>query len=307
MKNALRRILTSVYGFRRWLLRQQWFHSTVLPAIPRPVRWFLRRAYFLPTDLLELVIGERDATIPPKSMIFTGSVDDFKSSGQALVGRLVECGCLIPTSQILDVGSGMGRLAVALTSYLDGARGSYEGLDIVPAGIEWCQENITARHPNFTFTLADVYNKEYLPSGHLKAAEYRFPYASDSFDLVVLNSVFTHMLPAEVENYMGEISRVLRPGGHCYATFSLLDEESRKSMEAGHSDLRFEHHSGPCWVVDHKVPELAAAYEAEYVQDLYERHGLGEGYTVRYGRWSHRPFVDGEPDHVQDVVIGRRR
>lgn len=307
MKKVLRHVLTQFYELRRWLLCQQWFHATVLPAIPRQLRWLLRKLYFLPADLAEFLLGDRDEMVPPKSKIFTGAVDDFRSSGQDLVKRLVGFGCLTPGSRVLDIGSGMGRLAVALTAYLDPEQGSYEGLDIVPEAIDWCRKHISSRHPRFTFTLADIHNKEYLPTGSLKADEYRLPYADDSFDLVVLSSVFTHMLPDEVANYMAEIGRVLRSGGHCYATFSLMDDESEKAMDAGQSRLRFERHLDSCWVVDHKVPELAVAYDSGYVQDLYERSGLAAAYSVHHGSWASRPSLHGrDPGFEQDQVLGRK-
>lgn len=304
MKTVLRRILSSVYGLRHWLLKQQWFNGRVLPAIPRPIRWFLRRLYFLPADGLERVLGSRDPLIPPRSEIFTGSVDDFAASGVALRGRLVEFAGLTPESRVLDIGCGMGRLAVALTGYLDGARGSYEGLDIVPAGIASCRERISSRYPNFRFTLADVYNKEYQPGGSAKASEYRFPYEDESFDIVVLASVFTHMLPEDVEHYMSEIARVLAIGGRCYSTYSLLDEESLRTMAGRRSELRFERYDGGCWVSDRKVPELAVAYESGYVRALHERHGMSGSYAVHHGNWAHRGPAD--PEFTQDVVVACR-
>jgi SAM-dependent methyltransferase len=305
-KGLLRQVLIGVDAARRWLLEQQWFNATVLPAIPRPVRWLLRKIYFLPADLLEGLLGLREDMVPPRSMNFTGSVGDFKSSGETLVSRLVDYGCLTPTSRVLDIGCGMGRLAVGLTSYLD-PRGSYEGIDIVPNAITWCRENISPQHPNFSFTLADIQNGEYQPAGQVKAVDYRFPYADDTFDLVVLTSVFTHMMTDEVEHYMAEISRMLKPGGRCYSTYSLLDDESLKSIEAGQSSLRFERHSGPCWVIDHKVPELAVAYESSFVHEVHERHGLGSEYVVHHGGWSRRPSLGGvDPGFSQDVVLGTK-
>src|SRR6266545_6476886 len=92
MNSMSPRVVTALHALRRRLLSQQWFTSAVLPAIPRPVRWTLRKLYFLPSDLIDRVIGHREEMIPPKSMIFTGSVDDFKSSGEALVHRLVNFG-----------------------------------------------------------------------------------------------------------------------------------------------------------------------------------------------------------------------
>src|SRR5689334_8909675 len=193
------RLLAMQYGARKWLLKQPWFTSKLLPVIPRSLRWALRRLYFLPSDLVQRRAGDRAGLFPPMSMIFTGSVDDFALSGSNLVNNLVDLECLRPDSKVLDVGSGMGRLAVALLNYRS-HEGSYEGLEIVPSGVRWCTENITARYPNCRFTLADIYNNEYNPTGRLAASRYRFPYDDDTFDLVVLASVFTHMLPEDMRN-----------------------------------------------------------------------------------------------------------
>src|SRR5512133_3585462 len=238
MNSIMLRPVSFLNDFRRKLLAQQWFTSQLLPAIPRPLRWMLRKLYFLPSDLADRVSGNRNEMIPPKSAIFTGSVDDFITTGNALVGRLVEFAELTPDANVLDIGSGMGRLAVALTSYLN-SNGSYEGLDIVPSGVAWCNAKIASKYPNFHFAVADIYNKEYNPGGQVAASEYRFPYEDNTFDLVVLASVFTHLLPQDAEHYVAEIARILKVDGRCYASFSLLDDAARKMMEAGRSTLHF--------------------------------------------------------------------
>lgn len=297
---VVRRASRPVYDFRRWLLTKPWFTSTLLPSLPRPLRWTLRRLYFLPLDLIDRLTGNSDDLVPPKSKIFTGSVDDFIDTGTYLVEQLADLGCLKPSSNVLDVGSGMGRLAVALLSYR-GEQGSYDGLEIVRDGVDWCNANIASKHPQYRFGFADIYNKEYNPGGHMPAREYEFPYKDDSFDLVVLLSVFTHLLPDDMENYVAEISRVLRPGGHCFATYSLLDPESKRRMQAGESQRRFTQ-VGAHWVVDTKVPELATAYDEAFVRDLFSRYR--QSCSVHYGTWSGRSTPPEDPPRFdQDFVL----
>ena len=304
--NALRWMADGLYALRWYLLHQSFFTSTILPAIPRPVRWALRKAYLFPADLIESAAGRRGSMVPPRSKMFVGSVDDFESSGELLVRRLIEVAGLTPKSSVLDVGCGIGRLAVALTSHLS-QEGRYEGIDIVPSGIEWCTENIASRYSNFRFTLADVFNGEYNPGGSVRASEYRLPYPDSTFDLVVLTSVFTHMLPAEKEHYVDEIARVLKRNGRCFATYSLLNPETRRLMEAGSSDIRFKHAMGPCAVVDEKVPELAVAYEEDYVREVYERSGLSTEGGIYYGTWSGRKPSARSSGLGQDLVLSIRR
>lgn len=118
---------------------------------------------------------------------------------------------------MLDVGCGSGRMALPLTGYLN-SEGRYAGFDISQKAIAWCQEHITSAHPNFQFEVSDIYNSLYNPKGKYQSLDFRFPYPDASFDVVFLTSVFTHMFPPDVEHYLDEISRVLKPGGRCLCT-----------------------------------------------------------------------------------------
>ena len=58
--------------------------------------------------------------------------------------------------RVLDIGCGVGRIAIPLTGYLGGG-GQYDGFDVVPGGIAWCEKNISIPFPHFRFELADIY------------------------------------------------------------------------------------------------------------------------------------------------------
>ena len=85
--------------------------------------------------------------LPMKGDIFIGS-GDFKEQGIRQLDHLIEYCHLHPDHRVLDVGCGIGRTAIALTDYLSSS-GSYEGFDIVPKGIDWCQKHIAAKYPTF--------------------------------------------------------------------------------------------------------------------------------------------------------------
>jgi SAM-dependent methyltransferase len=201
---------------------------------------------------------------------------------------------LRPEHRVLDIGSGIGNLAIGLTGYL---RGSYDGLEIHPEAVAWCQQEITPQHPAFRFHRADVASRAYNPHGRTPASQYTFPFADRSFDFVLLGSVFTHMLPPEVEQYLREISRVLADSGTCVASFFLVNDATRSGVETGTSFMSFgvRHESGVCYLHDAAVPEAAVAFEEAFVRDAYERAGLRIHDIHRGGWWS------GEAD-AQDVV-----
>ncbi len=103
--------------------------------------------------------------IPPRGMIFIGA-GDFEQIGKDFRKHFIELGDLQPDDRVLDVGCGIGRMAIPLTSYLS-KEGEYWGFDIVKKGIEWCQKRISPKYANFHFLHSDIYNKEYNPKGKI--------------------------------------------------------------------------------------------------------------------------------------------
>jgi SAM-dependent methyltransferase len=264
---------------------------------------FLRKMTGTPLweGVTSTLLGRRRQLVPPRELIFIGN-GDFLRIGREFLGHFRKLGGLQPGHRVLDVGCGIGRMAIPLTKFLSEA-GSYEGLDIVPHGIKWCTENLTPRFPRFRFQLADIRNKEYNPDGLVTAAEFRFPFEDGSFDFIFLTSVFTHMLPREVENYLSEIRRVLKPGGTCLITWFLLNPESEGLVKEGRSTLDFVHPVEGCLTVDPDVPEKAIAYQEAYVMDRYATLGLDMAQPVQRGSWCGRArYVS-----YQDMCIARRR
>ena len=102
-----------------------------------------------------------------------------------------------PQAQVLEVGC--GRIATALASYLADS-GGYDGFDVAPPLLNWCREELQPRLAHFRFRLADeVHATGDNPSGTTSAAEFKFPYPSGGFDLVILSSVLTPILPEAIE------------------------------------------------------------------------------------------------------------
>ncbi len=307
MKKLLLRAVSAAEGMRMWLLGQSWFQSVLMPALPRWLRWLLRKVYLAPVDFADRVLGRRDPALPPKAGTFTGAVNDFAASGEVLVEALASIAGATPSSHVLDVGCGLGRLALAMSRFLD-VNGRYEGFDIVPAGIEWCKQHIVSPHGNLHFTLADVYNKEYNPKGRVQPTDYRFPYPDETFDIAVLVSVFTHMLPADVDWYVSQISRVLKKNGRIFATYYLITPESLQLMNSRGSSMRFKHNLGSHWIQSSGVPELSVAYDERYIRAVYARHGLSDPPEIYPGRWCGRPgpWPRGSGLGGQDAVIATK-
>jgi SAM-dependent methyltransferase len=245
-------------------------------------------------------MADPDDLIPPDELIYIGG-GNFQAIGREFFRYLVDLGGLQPDHRVLDVGCGIGRLAVPLTRYLD-KRGSYDGFDIVPLGIAWCREQITARYPHFRFQVADLFNRSYHPAGRYEASTYTFPYPAATFDFVLLTSVLTHLLPADLENYLYEISRVLKPDGRCLLTYFLLNPESAALLEAGKSQLDFKPRRGVYRTISPHRPEDAVCYDEAYIRRLHAHYGLAIRPPIHYGSWCARANALSH----QDIVVATR-
>jgi len=189
-------------------------------------------------------------------------------------------------------------MAVPLTKLLDSS-GIYEGFDIFSSGINWCQKNISSKYGNFHFTLVNVYNKEYNPNGKLHSSKYQFPYEDNYFDFVFATSVFTHMLPDDIDNYFSEIKRVLKNNGKCLLTFLLLNSNSLESIYKKKNKIKFEHNDENFSLVYKDIPEHTIAYKENFIRSIYEKYGIIIKEPIKYGSWSGR----GDFLSFQDLII----
>jgi len=269
--------------------------------VPGWLRPAARRLYYLPVYVSHRLRHSGSDLVPPASLMFVG-LGDFVAIGREFRRHFVELGGLLPRHRVLDVGCGVGRMAIPLTEYLS-PEGGYWGFDIVRKGIEWCGSRITPRFPNFRFQHSDVYNRHYNPGGRARASEYRFPFDDGFFDFAFLTSVFTHMLPADLENYLGEVARVLRPGGRCLITMFLLQPESLALVRGGRSRLDFSIEIAPgCLTISAEDPEVAIAYDEAATLQRFAGRGLAVRAPLHYGSWCGR----GKHASFQDIVIAEK-
>ena len=239
---------------------------------------------------------------PPTLVDLVGG--NYLTAGKVMFDNVLTLTKLRPTERVLDVGCGIGRTARHFVSFLHPS-GRYDGFDIVSESIRWCQTHLSAAHPSFHFVHADIFNGLYNPAGTQTSSTFQFPYADGSIDVAFLDSVFTHMYPADVARYLRELRRVLAPGGRLLASFFLLDDEARQSMGKGSSDLNFSFHLDGCFTVDPRLPESAIGFGREEALRLVKEAGLRVSAPVVAGSWSGKASAMPGAQQ-QDLIVATR-
>ena len=191
-------------------------------------------------------------------------------------------------STMLDIGSGCGRWAHWLRDYnFRGRRftGTYIGIDIDAEAIAWCEQHYDAEC--FRFHHSSDASVSYQQLGEV-AVHYRVPEPEAGCDLVFSNSLFSHVLEAELENYIRESYRLLKPGGAMMHSHFNLDYPPA-TYGTRHT---FQHAIGNAQVESLVQPEAAVAYRTDYLFELSRRIGFTHCEIVQMpGGAQHQPIL----------------
>lgn len=232
-------------------------------------------------------------------MAGVGAPEEFRSCGLEFLEHFKKIAALKDGERILDMGCGPGRMAIPITETFP--RTSYDGFDVSKPCIDWCRSSISTSHPDFRFEWADVRNGTYHAGGSQDPSTFRFPYPDDTFDLVIMISVITHLPIAATRNYLIETGRVLKPGGRLFATAFLMDERSVENVQAGRSTLKFVRYQPSFWTVNPGCPEDAGAFEPGLLDQLFDDAKLFLPDGIRRGKWDGGPGLTGH-----DLILAKK-
>lgn len=163
-------------------------------------------------------------------------------------------------TRVLDAGCGAGRMITYIDAIADF---DIEGVDVSPRMVERARST----HPGRTFSVA---------------ALQELPYEDAHFDGVLSWYSIIHTPATELASVLGELHRVLRPGG--YALFG---------FQAGTGERIIRHAYG------HDITLSAQLYDDIAVQDALEAVGFAVAARLRRGPRATEA-------HPQSFVLARR-
>jgi ubiquinone/menaquinone biosynthesis C-methylase UbiE len=156
---------------------------------------------------------------------------------KAVRETLVDLAEPVPGESVLDVGSGTGTLSLALASRV--GAGAVHGIDASPEMIEVAKAKAGKAGSDVDFQVALIED---------------LPFPAATFDLVT-SSLMLHHLPDDLKRAgLGEVRRVLKPGGR----FIAMDFAAYSDSALGHLLSIFGHAHGED-MVDTLTPMLKGA------------------------------------------------
>lgn len=178
-------------------------------------------------------------------------------------------------TKVLDIGCGQGRLPIGILRVIGEL--NYIGIDVDEKSITWCKKYIEKNHPSFRFQHLDVANERYNPRGHHLGAGFKFDLPKDSFGIIYLYSVFSHMREKDMRLYLSDFLRLLEDDGKVF--FTTFVEEQVPNISINPDGYVHKKCSGKLLVV---------RYEKSYLFSILDEIGF------MVERFSHRTEDNGQ-------------
>jgi SAM-dependent methyltransferase len=254
-------------------------------------------------DIFEAMRTEKINGHPLSDVVGGG---DPEPIAQEVVSAIEKYAKLNAGDFILDVGCGCGRIAAALTQYID-QTSHYIGIDIVPGLIDFARNFITPRYPSFNFLLLNESNRTYdgwrQENEEIGIAKLADGVPARSVDLAISISLFTHLDYPSALEMLTSIHQLLKNDGRVFMTVFALDADARQGIAAGRAPFTFKHRtpSGKLLAERSDDPTLAVAYDDGLLNELIGAAGFQLDRRVA-GYWP----TGGPGEIFQDVLILRK-
>ncbi len=159
--------------------------------------------------------------------------------------RILDLAELKPGDSVLDIGSGTGTLLLAAADRV-GPSGSLQGIEPSAEMMAHAQRKAQARHVSVIFR---------------EGSADTLPFADASFDAAFCTLVFHHLPAAMQATAIGEMCRVLKPGGRLI----LVDLQPPGKVSAAMSLVTFFH----------QFQRHGSAPDWQGIELVLNRHGIG--------------------------------
>lgn len=256
-------------------------------------------AWNLAADITELGQRVSDPRPRPWRVVHNVGGGDFYATGARFFSLFRDAVALKDDASVLDIGCGAGRLTFPICEYL-GPQGRYTGFDIAPRALAFAKAHVRSRAA-VELIHADLANAEYARQGD-RAEGYRFPAADASVDAALATSLFSHLLPDVAVHYLGEVGRVLKPGGRFMLTAFLVRPEDRDRLDAARLALRA--YGETAFVADPRHPERAIGFDEFSFLSWVEAAGLSVVGDIHRGDWRAGAAQGGD---FQDRLVLEKR
>ena len=117
-------------------------------------------------------------------------------------------------SDVLDFGCGVKFTQALINRSLPIRR--YVGVDVEREVIDYLQAHVD--DARFEYHLLDAHNELYNPDGVPLSAEMPMPIEGQTFDVICLFSVFTHLAPHDYRAMLQLLHRFAKPNAHLFYT-----------------------------------------------------------------------------------------
>ena len=199
--------------------------------------------------------------------------ENYLNSSKEQIDHLVSLKLINETSNVLDFGSGQGRLVNGL-KFANINIEEYVGVDTDANSIKWCNRFLNNYNMNLKFIHLPAFNARYNKSAN---GLLELPVKKNKFDLVFLNSVFSHMMTNDIAFYLKEFNRIINKNGAIYLT--AFTEENVPNVSENPIDYLNETNKNGSL---HRV-----RYEINYFNSLIKNSGLKiEHYLHQHIDWS---------------------
>ena len=197
----------------------------------------------------------------------------------------------------MDLGCGDGCVAASFAR--NNHKGQYYGFDI---NNNWIKRinSVFLKDENFTFKYIDIFHSYYNKNGKLNSTDCDFPLDQKfKFDLIIANSIFSHMSEMEIENNLRNCFKYIADKGKVWCSLYALPNDFKENKSFDKRFRRYSECDGYLTFSPWK-PQLNMAIYMNNFKEIIEKMGFEIDKYIEGYWYKGKNSLD---QHVQDIFI----